>query len=188
MDICITDSHGYIPETNTILSISYSPIKKFLSELTAKALFSPSLYSCSKFYAFKSISVSIPFMPPNPVPLPSSSKSTEYRQVGKMPHYLIKTWTRNSLWRHLCAKIMHNSCYTSCPYSCVITRNQTDNYWWVQQLLLMMHMAKEKSLSPPGSSSTGPNLLLSVGNSSSMANHLPADFMLSLWAQWALEV
>ena len=67
MGICITDSHGYIPETNTILSISYSPIKKFLSELTAKALFSPSLCSCSKFYAFKSISVLCPqILSPSP--------------------------------------------------------------------------------------------------------------------------
>lgn len=127
-----SDKYLHLIESSTSWSkpFSNSPREEmslYTAKPTAKVTFSPSPCSYSKFYAFKYISVTILFMPPNPVPLlahQSTLAEYRFRELGKMPHYLIKTCTRRSLWSHLCAVIIHGNPYTSCPHSCVIARSQ----------------------------------------------------------------
>lgn len=147
-------------------------------EITAKAVFSPSLPPCSKFYALKYIFVIILFIPLNPV-LFSAPQNTwveyRFREVGEMPRYLIKTWTRRLLWMHLRTMTRHGlPDAPAAPTAAPLPEARWNHYLWMQALRLIKPLVKDKLLNPPGSSSTGPNMFLSVGNSYPMENSFPA--------------
>lgn len=69
----------------------------YAAELNAKVTVSVPYIQTQKCMFFKYIFATMPFIPPNPIPFQDHENilvEWRYKEVGEMPHYLMKAWNQ----------------------------------------------------------------------------------------------